>query len=88
MIANIRLLNENAEVTGDGYARQSVDISQDAPIVTFGPALEDWGIATHIEAHKGGALLYRQTIPQGPVEFSKGATHILSIGSIQFGDAP
>lgn len=88
MIASIRLLNGHTEVSGAGYARIDVDISQSAPTATFGPAGEDWGAATHIEAHGDDGILYRQTIVEGPVEFSEGVEQTLSLGSIQFGPAP
>lgn len=88
MNASIRLLDDKTEVTGDGYARQTVDISTDFPLVIFGPALEDWGAVTHIEAHDGGRLLYRQTVVNGRVDIDQGSTHSFSIGSIQYGAAP
>ena len=88
MIASIRLLNGRTEISGAGYARLDVDISQESPSVTFGPAGEGWGAATHIEAHGEGGLVYRQTIVEGPVEFSEGVEQTFSLGSIEFGAPP
>lgn len=65
-----------------------VDVSQDAPAATFGPATPGGWTVTRIEACTlEGALLFHQT-PEPPVEIPAGATHTFSIGSTQYGDAP
>lgn len=65
-----------------------VDISQDAPSATFGPAPPGGWTVTRIEARTPeGTLLFSQT-PDPPVEVAAGTTHTFSIGSTQYGDAP
>ena len=83
-IATIFIFHDN-DLLAPGV---EVDISQDAPSATFGPATPGGWTVTRIEARTPeGALLFSQT-PDPPVDVQPGASNTFSIGSTQYGEAP
>jgi hypothetical protein len=65
----------NGELSGDGYARQSVSfgvtgsVGSNTNLVTFGPATDNWGTITHFslwDSVTGGNPLY-----YGPLDTSR-----------------